>query len=78
MYWAYIKGVYLLTAKICSLLSHHQITVLDKNTMYRVIMAGQEFDGDGTLLASNMVQVAEFERIQGGHGAIGYRRNSWT
>ena len=55
-----------LDRKICNLLSHHQITVLDKNTMYRVIMAGQEFDGDGKLLASNMVQMAEFERIQGG------------
>lgn len=43
-----------LTTKIFNLLSHHHITVLDENTMYRVIMSSSS-DGN--------VQVAEFERV---------------
>lgn len=40
-----------LTSKIRNVLSHHHITVLDKNKMYRVIISDQN------------IQVAEFERI---------------
>ncbi|MYD11271.1 MAG: hypothetical protein F4X02_14670 [Chloroflexi bacterium] len=43
-----------LTTKIFNLLSHHHITVLDENKMYRVIMSSSS-DGN--------VQVAEFERV---------------
>ncbi len=43
-----------LTTKIFNLLSHHHITVLDENKMYRVIMSSSS---DGK------VQVAEFERL---------------
>ena len=44
----------ILTSKICNLLSHHQITVLDENKMYRVLMS----TGSG-----DKIKVAEFRRL---------------
>ncbi len=44
-----------LTTKIFKLLSHHHITVLDENKMYRGIMS---------TLSDGEIQVAEFKRIE--------------
>ena len=55
------KHTQILTTKICNLLSHHQITVLDENKMYRVLMSTKEH---GT------VQVAEFQRIDDLLGSV--------
>ena len=43
-----------LTSRICNLLSHHQVTVLDENRMYRVVFPPGTHD---------TVQVATFERL---------------
>ncbi len=49
--------------KIRNLLSHHHITVLNENTMYRVLMSGTGVDHDGTPFEGR-IQVAEFTRIR--------------
>ena len=48
--------------KIRSLLSHHHITVLDQDTMYRVLMSGSGVDDNGVRFEGR-IQVAPFIRI---------------
>jgi len=43
-----------LTFKICNLLSHHQITVIDENKTYRVLMQSS---------ADGAIQVVECKRL---------------
>ena len=51
--------------RIRNLLSHHQITVLDENTMYRVLMSGTGVDEEGSPFEGR-IQVAEFARVPSG------------
>ena len=48
--------------KIRNLLSHHHITVLNEDTMYRVLMSGTGVDENG-IPFEGRIQVAEFARI---------------
>ena len=48
--------------KIRNLLSHHHITVLDEDTMYRVLMSGAGVDYNGVPFEGR-IQVAPFIRI---------------
>ncbi len=48
--------------KIRNLLSHHHITVLSEDTMYRVLMSGTGVDDDG-IPFEERIQVVEFTRI---------------
>ena len=48
--------------KIRNLLSHHHVTVLDENIMYRVLMSGAGVDDNGVPFEDRM-QVAEFARM---------------
>ena len=52
----------LLEFKVSNLLSHHQITVLDENIMYRVMMAASGVDDNGNP-SEGHVQVVEFIRV---------------
>lgn len=53
-----VKETYLftqdLTTKVFNLLSHHHITVIDENIMYRVLMSA---------ISDGKIHVAEFERV---------------
>ena len=48
--------------KIRNLLSHHHITVLNEDTMYRVLMSGKGVDDNGVPYEGR-IQVAEFARV---------------
>ena len=48
--------------KVCNLLSHHHITVLDENTMYRVLMSSTGVDDNGERF-EDRIQVASFVRM---------------
>ena len=48
--------------KIRNLLSHHHITVLNEDTMFRVLMSGTGVDDNG-IPFEGRIQVAEFARI---------------
>ena len=48
--------------KIRNLLSHHQITVLDEDTMYRVLMSGKGVDDNGVRFEGR-IQVVQFKRV---------------
>ena len=51
--------------KIRNLLSHHHITVLDEDTMYRVLMASRGVDENGVPFEGR-IQVAPFMRVPEG------------
>ncbi|MYC85195.1 MAG: hypothetical protein F4X18_06695 [Acidimicrobiia bacterium] len=57
----YTRCAYL-NDKISNLLSHHQITVLNENMMYRILMSGTGVDDNGVSFEGR-IQVAEFTRI---------------
>ena len=48
--------------KIRNLLSHHHITILNEDTMYRVLMSGTGVDDNG-IPFEGRIRVAEFARI---------------
>ena len=48
--------------KIRNLLSHHHITVLDEDTMYRVLLSGSGVDDNG-IQFEGRIQVASFMRV---------------
>ena len=52
----------LLESKILKLMSHHEIRVLEENTMYRVLMAGIAVDDVGTP-QEGQIQVTQFEAL---------------